>query len=234
VFLGLGRYEEALDAYTEAIRMDPEDGAAHNNRGIALVALGRYEKALDAQTEAIRLGPRRINRYVVFGETLVALGRYEEALDVYTKAIRLDPNEEAGYSGRGITLLCQYRNDDAITCFRSAIDLKPSDALEARVILAVLLLRLDPDQSRELSKAALTGPGGGLSYFRRGELRALAYLMLGESNEAVMELQSATVWRTGADLFQGPLYELLGKAHVPGLDRLLDIWTGIRQAAVEG
>ena len=35
--------EEALAAYDEALRLDPQNADAHNNRGIALRKLGRHE-----------------------------------------------------------------------------------------------------------------------------------------------------------------------------------------------
>ncbi len=38
-----GRHEEALAAYDEALRLDPQNADAHNNRGIALRKLGRHE-----------------------------------------------------------------------------------------------------------------------------------------------------------------------------------------------
>ncbi len=58
VLLGnLKRHEEALAAYEQAIRLDPENAYAYGGKGIVLRALKRHEEALAAQERAIRLNP---------------------------------------------------------------------------------------------------------------------------------------------------------------------------------
>ncbi|MBD2600733.1 tetratricopeptide repeat protein, partial [Microcystis viridis] len=51
----LGRYEEALSAYEEAIRLKPDYEAAWYSKGACLGNLGRYEEAIAAYDEAIKL-----------------------------------------------------------------------------------------------------------------------------------------------------------------------------------
>ena len=41
----LGRYQEAIADYDEAIRLQPDDAEAYSNRGNAKAALGRYQEA---------------------------------------------------------------------------------------------------------------------------------------------------------------------------------------------
>src|SRR5260370_398700 len=52
------QYQKAIEAYEEAIRLDPKDALAYHNKGNALNNLGRYEKALEAYEEAIKLDPK--------------------------------------------------------------------------------------------------------------------------------------------------------------------------------
>jgi tetratricopeptide (TPR) repeat protein len=49
----LGRYEEAIEAYNEAIKIDPQFAFAWNNKGLALSSLGRYEEAEQCFQRAI-------------------------------------------------------------------------------------------------------------------------------------------------------------------------------------
>ena len=81
--------------------------------------------------------------------------------------------------------------------------------LEARVLLAALLHHSDPARSAELARTALTDPGRFLSPFRRAELKAISYLLLGDQENAAAEFLSATSSRSPGDLFERPLYDLL-------------------------
>jgi tetratricopeptide (TPR) repeat protein len=52
-----GKYNEAITAYDEAIRLDPNRALVWNNKGTALSELGKYDEAIEAYDEAIRLDP---------------------------------------------------------------------------------------------------------------------------------------------------------------------------------
>ena len=53
----LGRYEEAIPCFDEAIRLNPNHADAWNNKGVELCELKRYEEAIPCYDEAIRLKP---------------------------------------------------------------------------------------------------------------------------------------------------------------------------------
>jgi tetratricopeptide (TPR) repeat protein len=53
---GLKRYEEALAAYEQALRLDPNFAFAYNNKGIILEHLGRKREAQQAHERARELG----------------------------------------------------------------------------------------------------------------------------------------------------------------------------------
>ncbi len=109
----LKRYEEALAAYDQAIRLDPNYAGAYNGRGIALGELKRYEEALAAFDQAIRLAPNYIGAYYNKGVTLRNLQRYEEALAAYDQAIRLDPTYLDAYNGKEELLRMLRHEGDA-------------------------------------------------------------------------------------------------------------------------
>ena len=52
----LKRYKEAITAYEQAIRLDPNDAWAYNNKGLALEQLGKKREAQQAYTRAKQLG----------------------------------------------------------------------------------------------------------------------------------------------------------------------------------
>ena len=56
-------YDKAIADYNEAIRLDPKDAAAYDNRGNAWQAKGEYDKAIADYNEAIRLDPKDADAY---------------------------------------------------------------------------------------------------------------------------------------------------------------------------
>ncbi len=128
-FRDLNRYEEALTAYEQAIRLDPNDAAAHINKGNALRNLKRYKEALSAYDQAIRLNPNYAAAYYNKGVTLRSLKRNEEAVSAYEQAIRLDPKKTDAYLGKGNALYDLKRHEEALRAYEQAIRLNPNDAL---------------------------------------------------------------------------------------------------------
>jgi tetratricopeptide (TPR) repeat protein len=57
LFYNHKQYQEAIKAYEEAIRLDPNNAMAYINKGNALSNLRRYEEAIKTYEGAIRLDP---------------------------------------------------------------------------------------------------------------------------------------------------------------------------------
>jgi Flp pilus assembly protein TadD len=53
----MGRLEEAVPHYREALRLKPDFVLAYNNLGLALQRTGRFEEAITNFKEALRLRP---------------------------------------------------------------------------------------------------------------------------------------------------------------------------------
>nr|HET6901226.1 tetratricopeptide repeat protein [Ktedonobacteraceae bacterium] len=85
----LKRYEEAIVAFDQAIRLDPNDVLAYNNKGLVLNNLKRYEEAIAAYEQAIRLDPNYAVAYNNKGLALDQLGRKSEAQQAREKAKQL-------------------------------------------------------------------------------------------------------------------------------------------------
>ncbi len=100
----LKRYEEAIAAYDQAIRLDPNYATAYINKGNALNNLKRSEEAIAAYDQAIRLNPNYATAYNDKGNALYDLKRSEEAIAAYDQAIRLDPNYANAYNNKGAAL----------------------------------------------------------------------------------------------------------------------------------
>ena len=93
------RYEEAIQAYLEAVRLQP-DGWTYSSLGQTYAKLGRYREALDAFAEAIRLAPEDPHVTEELGDLYSELGYYAKALDAYSKALRLATGRDEGAKPR--------------------------------------------------------------------------------------------------------------------------------------
>ena len=121
----LGKYDEAIQAYDEAIRLDPEMAMAWNNKGWALHKLGKYDEAIQAYDKAIELKPEYAHAWNNKGETLRSQGNYADAILALDEAIRLDPKNAIVWYNKGLALSDQGKYEEAIDATNHAIDLDP-------------------------------------------------------------------------------------------------------------
>jgi tetratricopeptide (TPR) repeat protein len=92
--LGLNHPMDALAAANEAIRVAPEDAAAHYNKGLILKRMGRYGEALPAFEEALKLHPQFSWAYILKSQALAELNKYTEAVATLEQALTLNPNDK--------------------------------------------------------------------------------------------------------------------------------------------
>jgi predicted O-linked N-acetylglucosamine transferase (SPINDLY family) len=156
----LGRREEAVAAYDQALRLRPAYALAHLNRGAALERLGRPEEALAAYDEALRVAPDFAQAHVNRGAALGRQCRFEEAIADYDRASAIDPKLAEAHVNRGAALARLGRVADALASLDRGLRLRPDDAVahlnrgnlfmvQARFDLALLAYRqamsLKPD-----------------------------------------------------------------------------------------
>ena len=128
VYFELGNYDEAIAAYTQAIRLKPDDAKAYYNRGNAKGDLGDYFAAIADYDTAIRLKPDNAAAYVNRGNAKGDLGDYFAAISDYDAAIRLKPDYADAYYNRGNAKGDLGDYFAAITDYDTAIRLKPDNA----------------------------------------------------------------------------------------------------------
>ncbi len=96
-----GHYEEALDNYDEALRLNPGLLPALAGRAQTLILLGRENEAVETFDELIAAEPDVAIHYANRGIALDRLGRHEDALASYERALSID--EEVGSGPNWLT-----------------------------------------------------------------------------------------------------------------------------------
>ena len=96
------RFEEAAAVYQEAIRLKPDNQAAHSNLGSAYFRLQRLDEALASFREAVRLSPTDAEARQNLGAGLAALGSFDAAIAEYVQAINIKPDLAPAHYSLGV------------------------------------------------------------------------------------------------------------------------------------
>lgn len=84
---GLGLFEDSLNSYAGAIKIDPTDAPARSNYGSVLYALGRYIDGLNACDSALMLDATFVPAYINAAHCLIGLEQNGVAGEYLMKAI---------------------------------------------------------------------------------------------------------------------------------------------------
>ena len=93
-----GKLQEALDAYSRAISLNPNSMDAYNNMGVTLKEQGKLSEAEDAYFKAISLQPEYAEAYNNIGLVRHAQGKPREAVEAYNKAISIKPDDPEAWN----------------------------------------------------------------------------------------------------------------------------------------
>ena len=104
-----GTYTKAVEAFKQAIRIDPDDADAHYNLGVVYGKLGFHKDEIEAYKQAIRIDPNnahaRYNSYYNLGIAYGQLGFYNDAVEAFKQAIRIDPDDAKAHYNLGVTYI---------------------------------------------------------------------------------------------------------------------------------
>ena len=121
-----GGFQKALDAYDQAIKLNPRgDASVYNNRGNAKYALGDKMGAIADYSKSIELFPHLFTAYYGRGATKGTLGHYQEAIIDYDKSIELNPHFAEAYNNRGNAKDALGDHKGAIGDYNKAVELNP-------------------------------------------------------------------------------------------------------------
>jgi tetratricopeptide (TPR) repeat protein len=164
-----GNWQEAREAFTRALELNPKYAVAHHSRGAAYDELGDYHQALRDFDRSIELDPKDAWAYLIRGAAYDKYGDYRQAIRDYNRAIELDPKLAGAYYNRGTAYgkLGDYRQ--AIRDCDRAIELEPKDAKAYLNRGAAYSSLGDYQQAlRDFDRATELDPKDAMAYSNRG------------------------------------------------------------------
>lgn len=134
-YITLGYYGYAIDAFENAIRIDPSYAEAHVKLGIVYSRIGKDVISIEHLTRAIMIKPNSAEAHYNLGLVYSSLGRRREATDSFRKAISLVPNDPLPHFGLGI-LYTQEK--DSISALAEYSILKTLDTTKAATLRSLI------------------------------------------------------------------------------------------------
>jgi len=207
------KFNEAINAFTEALKIDPNFSAAYLQRGTAIYAsisqvadmnkdfdfgtvtsrrfagdeLEYVNRAIKDLSKAIRLNPTS-TAYLQRGRVYNGKGDYDKAIEDFNQFIRLDPNNAGIYSNRGLAYTNKGDYDKAIEDFNKAISLDINDAYIYGNRGIAYDKKGNIDRAIEdYNQAIKLDPNDALAYNNRGN----AYGKIGDYDNAIADYNHA-------------------------------------------
>jgi eukaryotic-like serine/threonine-protein kinase len=172
--VSVGRTEESIASYTNAIELKSDDWRAWHHRGCAYSKLEEWDKAVTDFTKVIELRPDFGDAWHGRGRAHAALGRWDNALADQNKAQELVPERWWTWWRRAQAHRALKKWELAISDCAKAIELGATDA-DVWLAKAAAHARLDqPDQAiAELKQAIAKGFQNAQQLRRDDDLAAL-------------------------------------------------------------
>ena len=111
----LGRWEDALSSYDDALGIEPGNAEIFNNRGALLADMGRHEEALASYDTAIAIKPEFPGFIDNRAGLLRIMGRHEQVAQAYSRLLQLTPDDghALGHKLYADTLICEWSQREA-------------------------------------------------------------------------------------------------------------------------
>ena len=121
----LGQLEQAITAYRQTIRINPEYHSAWHNLGMVYAKLERYDDAVVALRQSIRGDPSNPKTWFILGVVYKDQNRSDDAVSAFRQTLRMDPRHDDAWHFLGLIYDNSKRYTEAIAAYRQALAINP-------------------------------------------------------------------------------------------------------------
>lgn len=227
-------YDQAIEAYRQALKLKPDLAAAHHGIGSVYVNLGRNDDALEHLRAAARHDPENPIAHLNLGINLANLRRGDEAMLALNEAKRLSPRDARVHNEIGNALHNVYgRFEEALSAYEEARRLNPNvPAVHHNIGLMLVRIGKNSEAIAPFEEALRLNPG----YLNARYLLSNAYGRARRYEEAVASWTKFLELRPrGREALQNRAWNLMylgkgGEAAASDARRFLEV-AGWRDAA---
>jgi serine/threonine-protein kinase len=167
-----GRFDDALDACEQALRLDPGDYFAWYAKAETLRHARRYRAARDTLAHAIARFPRERVFFDELGSVEYEQSHDTAAEEAFRHSIALEPDAVIAYANLAAVLMRQNRADEAARMLQTGLQVRPSAKLYGN-LGNVLFLRGDYVGAADAFKNAVSptrgAPGSYINWANLGD-----------------------------------------------------------------
>lgn len=188
VFLGTGKYEQALHEYDRAIEIEPNSDAAQAGLAYGYEQLNRPEDAERTFKKAIAARPNYWATYNWLGLFYQRHGRYDDASAMYSQVVSLAPDSFTGYSNLGGIRVIEGKYAEAIPLLQQSLKIRATPEAASNLATALFQMRRYPEASVQFEEAVKLDDK---DYQLWGNLGDAYYWTPGRHNEATAAYRKA-------------------------------------------
>lgn len=208
-----GDYEEAVESFSRAAELAPDDTYVRIEYARLLLRLGRAEEAAEQADVAYELGPGNLDALRVYSRTYLRLAERDgEALQRARDALELmrarAPSDAESLTALGQIYLGESKFGKAIEVFEQIVDLHPRDRVAFSLLVDALLRSGQDARAEEAVRALLDIDPRSVRarialaelLTKRGDHRGAADLLSAAAGEAPRNLEIRR--RLGLELYR--------------------------------
>lgn len=121
----VGQPAKAIEAYLQALHINPEFAKAWNNLGGTYNKVGQPAKAIEACQRALRIDPEFASAWYNLGNAYVSAVQPAKAINSYQQALRVNPEDADAWNNLGNAYANAGQPADAIGAYHQALRIDP-------------------------------------------------------------------------------------------------------------
>ncbi len=131
-YLHYQNYNEAIKAFTRAIKKDPTDYMAWYSRALSYQRAGMLQKAVDDFLRTRKLNPEFMDKETDLADVYVTLKKYDTAEKIFKKALSYDSNNAHAWSQLGIIQAKHRKYRAAVESFTNALKFQENSGQDSK------------------------------------------------------------------------------------------------------